>query len=58
MHALASRLLAMEEITAKEAAVYLRAPRKGRGYKPLLRPWRAVDEPRGPELLTRLKQSH
>jgi hypothetical protein len=44
--ALASRLLATEQITAKEAIAYLRQPREGRGCQPLLRPWRAVEEPR------------
>jgi hypothetical protein len=36
----------MEEFTEKEAAAYLKAPKKGRGYQPLLRPCRATEEPR------------
>ncbi len=31
---------------AREAAAYLKAPREGRGCQPLLRPWRANEEPR------------
>ncbi len=44
--ALASRLLATEELTAKEAVAYIKAPREGRGYQPMMRPWRSSDEPR------------
>ncbi len=43
---MASRLLATEELTAKEAVAYIKAPREGRGYQPMMRPWRSSEEPR------------
>jgi hypothetical protein len=43
---LASRLLATENLPIKDAAIYLKAPKEGKGFQPLLRPWRTSEEPR------------
>jgi hypothetical protein len=43
---LASRLLATENLPIKDAATYLKAPKEGKGFQPLLRPWRTSEEPR------------
>jgi hypothetical protein len=43
---LASRLLATENLPIKDAAAYLKAPKEGKGYQPLLRPWKTSEEPR------------
>jgi hypothetical protein len=43
---LASRLLATENLPIKDAADYLKALKEGKGYQPLLRPWKTSEEPR------------